>query len=415
MPFLSEFSSAGGAPGYRLRLITGKFIDDNPEPVAIRDFTVQNGNFMITTTDSKVYIGRSVNRLERAYTGGGNFGDFVLANQVTRDVYIGGDPYGTQFTSAIGTYATSTTTSPYIREYDGIDNYYGPTAATTLSTDSKGTLNNESTGAISKFIVSPAGRLFYVSVGAQTLTTRTIRIYEWDPLSYTFQLSTFTNNSGNNISLTAGRVATGTSTGNVAEILLSINDLVSTIEQAGNSLVMYFGINGIMYQLEISGTGEAVVTLSPFVPSASISSYSGSYDLAINTNPTARRAILMPKARHNSFYLYFNGTGWQNLVTDTFNKPLNQFRGAAYSITSGRFYTISSANPSYSPGVIHWTTTPDILDSWQPDTNTDIKMCYYLRNDSGSAYASTGATTKTPTANQEIVSAPTECLIQKLS
>lgn len=413
MPFLSEFSSGGGAPGYRLRLITGKFIDDNPEPVAIRDFTVQNGNFMITTTDSKVYIGRSVNRLERAFTSGGNFGDFVRANEVTRDVYIGGDPYGTQFTSAIGTYASSTVTRPYIREYVDNDNYYESTS--TITTDSKNPLNIESTGAISKFIVSPDGRLFYVSVGAVTLTTRVIRIYEWNPSTYTFQLSTFTNNSGNNILLTNGVTATDTTTGNSVEIILSTTDFVSTIEQAGNSLVMYFARTGLLYQLEISGTGEAVVTNSPLFNVGAISSYTGAYDLAINTNPTARRAILMPKIRQQSLYLYFDGTNWRNLATNTTNKPINQFRGAAYSSTSDRFYTISSSNPAYSVGALHWTTTPDIEESWQPDTNTDIKMCYYLRNDSGSAYASTGSTTKIPNATQEILSAPTECLIQKLT
>lgn len=414
MPFLSEFSSGGGAPVYRLRLKTGKFIDDNPEPVAIRDFTVQNGNFMITTTDSKVYIGRSVNRLERAFRGAPNFGDFVRANEVTRDVYIGGDPYGTQFTSAIGTYGTTTTTTPYIREYDGNDNYYGLTSTSTITTDSRGTLNNESTGAISKFIVSPNGRLFYVAVGAVTLTTRVIRIYEWDPSAYAFQLSTFTNNSGNGILLTNNVTAFDASTGNSVEIVLSTSDFVSTLEQAGNSLVMYFARSGLLYQLEISGTGEAVVTLTPLFNAGAISSYGGAYDLAINTDPTARRAILMSKTSQRQTYLYFDGTNWLNRTTDTFNKPINLFRGAAYSSTSGRFYTISASNPSYSVGALYWTTTPDIVDSWQPDTTTDIKMCYYLRNDSGTAYASTGATTKTQNT-QEIVSAPTECLIQKLS
>ena len=423
MPFLSEFNSGGGAPGYRLRLITGKFIDDNPDPVAIRDFTVQNGNFMITTTDGKVYIGRSVNRLERVFAGTSNFGDFLLEGQKNNDVSIGGDPYGTQFTSAVGIGSGSTTSVsqfPYIREYVDNDNYYGQLVS--LSMDSVPSANGLNVGAISKFIVSPDDRLFYLNVGPTTSTTRTIRIYEWDTTNYTFQNLRFTNNSPFNISLSGSQTANSGSTSNATLIRMNLDDFVTTIEQAGNSLVMYFtaqdnAASKTMYQLEISGPGnsEAEVTVATTQAEASLSLFSGTLDLAINTNPTARKALLTDRRVHNSDYLYFDGTNWNDQSTNIATQPFNLFRGAAYSSASDRFYTISSRNAAFGPGAIFWTTTPDDANSWQPDTSTDIKMCYYLRNDSGKAYASTGATSFVRSAGNEIVSAPTECLIQQLT
>ncbi len=409
MPFLSEFNSGGGAPGYRLRLITGKFIDDNPDPVAIRDFTVQNGNFMVTTTDSKVYIGRSVNRLERAFTDNGNFGDFVNANQVTRDIFIGGDPYGSQFSSAIGVWSSATQISANVREYDTNNNYYD-NAIGNITTNGISTINNEDLGVVSRFIVSSTGRLFYVNTNEPSSGNKNLLIYEWDSASYSFVLATFTNNSGSTIG-----TATDGSSGNPFPITVNFTDIATSLERSGDSLIMFFSISGTMYKLEISGTDEPVVTSMLIEPSSSISAFSGTYNLAVTEDPTNIRALLTKKRTSSSGYLYFDGNSWRNITTDTLTKPLYIFREAAYSSASGRFYTISNSTPNITPGAIHWTTTPDIVDSWQPDTTTDIKMCYYLRNDSGTAYASTGATAKIPTTNQEVLSAPTECLIQKLT